>query len=249
MQLSLDQIAAEVRRIFAADPAGAATAIEDLMTRQMDGLEDGEQYACLLQLKEQFFSPPAAAPGGGSTSAAAMDDAVFHRFCTLLLGPSVSPDELSAPEVMERLTASLNTVFDILNKLIQAINATLYDSGDPEATIRHVIGMQMSDEQPGKSLEDYLGQIKNAFLTTQEAHKAATRTMVERLLGELDPEALAEENSGGFSFGRLRKGDYFDRYTQKYATCRKWFDSPRFMEDLLRDFEKNCHRLAQQQRR
>jgi succinate dehydrogenase/fumarate reductase flavoprotein subunit len=150
---------------------------------------------------------------------------------------------------MARLSESLNTVFDILNQLIQAINVTLFDTGNPEATIRHVIGMRMAGGDAGKSLEEYLGQIKTAFLTTQEAYKAAAQTTVERLLAELDPEAMAADDKGGFKFGRLRKGDHFDRYADTYAKCRRWFQSPRFMEDLMREFEKNCHRFAQQQRR
>lgn len=246
---SLNFLADEVRRIYADGPEGAPVAVEEFLNAQLAELPVEKQHQYLSQLKGQFAPPAHPLGGAAPTPPTVLDDEVLNRFCALLLGPSVSPEDLTTPEIMARLSTSLNTVFDILNQLIQAINATLFDGSDPEATIRHVISLQMAGENSGRSLEEYLGQIKTAFLTTQEAYKAAARTTVDRLLSELDPEALSAEDTGGFKFGRLRKGDYYDRYTQKYATCRKWFQSQRFMEDLLREFEKNCHNLAQHQRR
>jgi hypothetical protein len=40
----------------------------------------------------------------------------------------------------------------------------------------------------------------------------------------------------------MKKAEYFDTYQNKYETLKKWFESGRFMEDLLREFENNCHR-------
>ena len=245
----IQQLAAQIRQIYTADPNTAPENVEALLAQQLRTMEAEERDQYLSQLKALFMPQSPDTASSALPSPPTMEGEIFERFCSLLLGPSASPNDVNNPETMARLSASLNTVFDMLNQLIQAINATLFDTGNPEATIRHVIGRQMADEGSGRSLEDYLGQIKTAFLTTQEAYKVAARVTVGRLLSELDPDTMAADDKGGFTFGRLRKGDYFDRYTQKYATCRKWFESPRFMEDFLREFEKNCHHLAQQQRR
>ncbi|MGB5985124.1 MAG: hypothetical protein WBG37_07450 [Desulfobacterales bacterium] len=248
MPRTLDHLAAEIRKIYITDPSDAPRAVETYLSRQLEGLSAEESHLFLANLQEKFAAPQLGS-GEPPPTTTAMDDEILNRFCSLLLGPSVSLQELTPPEIRARFSASLNTVFDMLNQLIQAINATLFDTQDPEATIRHVIGRHMADENSPQSLEAYLGQIKTAFLTTQEAYKLAARSTVERLLSELDPQAMADADGKGFKFGPLRKGDYFDRYSQKYATCRKWFQSPRFMEDLSREFEKNCHRLSKQQRR
>jgi hypothetical protein len=41
-------------------------------------------------------------------------------------------------------------------------------------------------------------------------------------------------------FGPMKKAEMFDIYEQRYGKIQKWFSSGRFMEDFLREFEKNC---------
>jgi hypothetical protein len=60
---------------------------------------------------------------------------------------------------------------------------------------------------------------------------------------ELDPERIAASQGGGFKLGRMRKAESFELYTKKFDTFKDWVDSGRFMEELLREFEKNCQKL------
>jgi hypothetical protein len=152
----------------------------------------------------------------------------------------VSLDDLSSTDLIENLAESLNTIFNSLNQLISVINMTFTGDGSPEETIRQVIGFRLEGDEQGRSLETYLGQISNAFLTSQQAFKEAAYAKVKQVLSALDPEALAAEAGKGLKFGPLKKAEMFDIYEQRYRKIQKWFSSGRFMEDFLREFEKNC---------
>lgn len=168
------------------------------------------------------------------------DDAVLSQVCSLLLGRNVTMDDLTSSEMLEKLAESLNTIFNTLNQLISVINMTFTGEGSPEQTIRQVIGFRLEGEGQSNSLETYLGQISNAFLTSQQSFKEAAYAKVKQVLSVLDPEQLAAETGKGLKFGPLKKAEMFDIYEQRYEKIRKWFSSGRFMEDFLREFEKNC---------
>ncbi len=168
------------------------------------------------------------------------DDEVLTRICSLLLGRKVSMDDLSSSELLEKLAESLNTIFNTLNQLISVINMTFTGEGSPEQTIRQVIGFRLEGEGQGSSLETYLGQISTAFLTSQQSFKEAAYAKVKQVLRVLDPEQLAAESGKGLKFGPLKKAEMFDLYAERYDKIQKWFSSGRFMEDFLREFEKNC---------
>ena len=142
--------------------------------------------------------------------------------------------------MLEKLAESLNTIFNTLNQLISVINMTFTGEGSPEQTIRQVIGFRLEGEGQGGSLETYLGQISNAFLTSQQSFKEAAHTKVRQVLEVLDPEKLAAEAGKGLKFGPLKKAEMFEIYENRYRKIHKWFTSGRFMEDFLREFEKNC---------
>ena len=173
------------------------------------------------------------------------DAEVLTRIFGLLLGRKVHPEDLSSAELLERLAHSLNTIFDTLNELINVINTT-FSAGTrkEEQTIRQFIGYHLEGEDQTRSLEDYLGQIGKAFLTTQEAFKKAARMKVAQILQTLDPDKIATERSGGLKIGPLRKAEDFDILKEKIEKIRRWFDSGRFMEDFLREFERNCESLS-----
>ena len=168
------------------------------------------------------------------------DDEVLTSICSLLLGRKVSMDDLSSSELLEKLAESLNTIFNTLNQLVSVINMTFTGEGSPEQTIRQVIGFRLEGEGQGSSLETYLGQISNAFLTSQQSFKEAAYAKVKQVLRVLDPEQLAAETGKGLKFGPLKKAEMYDLYTERYEKIQKWFSSGRFMEDFLREFEKNC---------
>ena len=56
-----------------------------------------------------------------------------------------------------------------------------------------------------QSIEQYLGQIKKAFLTAQQSSKEAARTMAAYIITELDPKGM-EGSGGGFKIGPHEKG-------------------------------------------
>ena len=55
-------------------------------------------------------------------------------------------------------------------------------------------------------------------------------------LGELNPSVEIIDI-------RLRKAESFELYAQKFEAFKDYFESGRFMEELLREFENNCQKL------
>jgi hypothetical protein len=237
--LSSDKFAHEIRQIYRSSPAHADSAIETFLAERLEALAEKEKNSFLTALAAEFQTPePDTAPEAGK------EEAVLTGIFSLLLGREISNENLSAPEIMERLSESLNTIFGTLNRLVQNINATLLGGGNPdeaEQTIRHVIGSRLEGQEPRVSLEEYLGRIDKAFFISHKAFKQAAHTLVLKMLREVDPEKIAAEAGQGLKFGALKKAEYFDIYETKYATLKKWFESGRFMEDFLREFENNCH--------
>lgn len=231
-----DRLVDEIRRIYVSSPTKAESAIETYLAHRLAALSDNEKQSVLTSLISRFESNPPVSPPEADS-----EEAVFSGIFSLLLGREVSNENLSAPEIMERLSASLNTIFGTLNRLVQNINATLLGGSPGEQTIRHVIGSQLEGQEPQVSLEEYLGRIDKAFVVSHQAFKQAAHTLTLRILGEMDPGKIAAEAGQGLKFGPLKKAEYYGIYETKFSTLMKWFESGRFMEDLLREFENNCH--------
>ncbi|NIO06015.1 MAG: hypothetical protein GTN74_15875 [Proteobacteria bacterium] len=172
-----------------------------------------------------------------------VDREILARVFSFLLGKKVSQADLSSAELLKRLADSLNTIFDMLNQLVSVINTTFLGQREGIETIRQMIGFHLEGENQLRSLESYLGQINKAFLTAQQAFKIAAEKKVREILVELDPERIAASAGGGFKLGRLRKADRFELHVDKFKAFENWFNSGRFMEELLREFENNCQRL------
>lgn len=239
IQISPAILADEVRRIYNPDDTGSASLIEAYLEERLRGFSPDERLVLLENLVAQF---PKGAPGksGGRN----LKEEVLSRLFSLLLGRKVSQADLSSAELLERLALSLNTIFDTLNELVSVINATLLGEQIGEETIRHVIGFHLEGESQSQSLESYIGQIRKAFLITQQAFKEAAHAKVSEILLELDPDRIAQAGGGGFKFGPLRKAEFFEIYEEKFRAFNKWFESGRFMEEFLREFEKNSQRLS-----
>jgi hypothetical protein len=178
-----------------------------------------------------------------SSSRPEIEDEVLSKVFSLLLGRKVAHEDLSSTELLRRLAESLNTIFDSLNQLVDVINQHLYREYPGEETIRSVIGFQMTGDIHGKPLESYLGQIKKSFLVAQQAFRKSAKATLSKVLNELDPDSFADDVGGGFKFGPLKKAEIFEVYEDKFKQVRKWFDSGRFMEDFLREFEKACEKM------
>ncbi|MFH0730421.1 MAG: hypothetical protein V2B19_29270 [Pseudomonadota bacterium] len=234
-----DKLADEIRQIYRSNPTQAAAAIEAIVAERLALLSENEKEPFLTSLASRFDrlgTPPADA-----TPQAGTEEVVFNGIFSLLLGREVSNENLSGPELMERLSEALNTIFGTLNRLVQNINATLLGGNPAEETIRHVIGHKLEGQEPRVSLEEYLGRIDKAFFVSHQGFKQAAHTLVLKMLREIDPGKIAAEAGQGLKFGPLKKAEYFGIYETKFSTLKKWFESGRFMEDLLREFESNCH--------
>jgi hypothetical protein len=234
-QPDLTVLAAEIRRIHASGGRKAAESIEACLASRLGSLPAEERMDTLQKLMRVFREP-------ASGSALSVDDnqEIVAKLFSLILGKPVQPAELSSSELMQRLAESLNTIFDTLNKMVGLIQSTFSDRGDPEETIRRVIGVHLEGEDRTKSLEAYLGQISQAFLLAQEAFKQSAHKLIGDILDELDPAKLDRSETSSLKFGPLRKAELYDMYTRKLEQCRSWYESGRFMADLQREFERNC---------
>ncbi|MBT8341629.1 MAG: hypothetical protein HKP58_10435 [Desulfatitalea sp.] len=231
--LSLSRLADDIRGVYRSGPDHAAQSIRELLTARLSDLPPGEARQTIEALLARFAS--------NRGLAFTPEKEVLTRVFGLLLGRGVTPEDLSSGELLDRLAQSLNTIFNALNQLISVINMTFSGGQDQgEQTIRQFIGFHLEGEDQTQSLEDYLGKINKAFLTTQEAFKTAASNKVAQMLQALDPDKLAAERSGGLKIGPLRKAEDFDILKEKIERIKRWYDSGRFMEDYLREFEKNC---------
>ena len=231
----LTRMASEIGDRFGSEDDISVESVEDYLNAQMAPWPQPQRIAALKTIIAGLSEDSCA---GRLPSES--DDEVLTRVCSLLLGRKVSMDDLSSNELLEKLAESLNTIFNTLNQLISVINMTFTGEGSPEQTIRQVIGFRLEGEGQGSSLETYLGQISTAFLTSQQSFKEAAYSKVKQVLSVLDPEQLAAETGKGLKFGPLKKAEMFELYEQRYEKIQKWFSSGRFMEDFLREFEKNC---------
>lgn len=238
----IDQLATEVWQLFVSDTENAEARIEDFLKERFSRLPEGERLKALEKLVAEFegVAPP-------QPEALSVDNELMNRIASLILGKQVLPSELSSDELGRRLAESLNTIFDSLNRLTGVINKTLMSGAEPGAypdkTIRQVIGSHLEGGAPAQSLESHLGRISHAFLTVQQAFKETARSQVERILDEISPDRIVAETANNWKFGPFRKAQGYAVYVEKYERIRRWFESGRFMEEFLREFEKKCQQL------
>ena len=236
-EISPKGLADEVRQIYRSNNPEAEILIEGYLKTRLHELSPREKSVLLEKLMTEFSSDDSNIPVEED-----LEFNVLSRLFSLLLGKKVSYADLSSDDILDRLATSLNTVFDTLNRLVGVINTTLLSGGVGDETIRHVLVSHMEGEDQSRSLESYLDQVRTAFLATQQAFKDAAHSKVKEILAELDPDQMASDLSGGIKFGPLRKAELFETYKEKFQRCKKWFESGRFTEDFLREFEKNCQK-------
>jgi len=231
----LTTLVGTIRQLYTAAPDRAAVAIEDYLGRELETLPAPKRLFLLEQL-EQLFAQDGASRTGNT------HEDFLRDLVPLLLGRHVRPADLTGPELVRRLAQALDTVFSQLNELIGIINTALGGSPNADETIRHIIGGALEATDRSRSIEEYLGQIRTAFLTARQASQEAARTIAGFILTELDPQAM-DAGTGGFKLGAFKKSEAFDLFEEKYGRVRKWFDSERFLVDFLRQFEKQCQNM------
>lgn len=227
-------LADALREIHGQDPERSETAIEDFLGSELKDLDRNERLQVIGQLMKVF-------PSAARSTAQGSDNDLMDRLVPMLLGIGISGRDLGTSEIIHRLADSLNTIFNMLNDLIHLINSTLGGGSVGEETIRHIIGGSLEAEGKVQSIEEYLGQIRKAFLTAQQSSKEAARTVAGQILAELDPKDM-ESSITGFKIGPMKKAEAYELFEEKYNKVKKWYDSERFLLDFLRQFEKNCQK-------
>jgi PAS domain-containing protein len=233
--IPIDRLANEIRNIYISDKNQSEKQIEKFLTNRFKELSGPESLDVLNKLIDEF----------DNRHPIRIDNSIIPRTFSFLLGRDVSRTDLSSTELIERLAESLKTIFDSLNQLIGVINMTLTGETFGDQTIRQVIGFHLEGEEQTKSLESYLGQINEAFLTVQRSFKKTAQIKVGQILEEIDPDRISAQGGGGLKIGPLRKAEYYEIYEEKFRRIKKWFESGRFMEEFLREFEKNCQNLME----
>jgi hypothetical protein len=241
-RISLEELAAEIRTISAAHSGRAEELIEDRLKVHTRGLPAAESLEVLDALREKFGSLSAGVSRAEHEQP--RNTELLSDLFALLLGHRVSKTDLHSPEVIEALARAMNTIFDSLNEVVSTISRTFGDETEELQTIRHLISSDLECEGPSQPLESYLRKIKEAFLTANQAFRIAAQHEVGKILEELDPDRIASEAGKGFGLGFMRKSDHFDTYRARFEQFRKWLQSGRFLEDLSREFERNCQKLT-----
>jgi hypothetical protein len=225
----VQDFADELRTRYCSSPGEGEATVEALVLGRLNGMPQEEKISFLASLMDGFRKEDEEKPAGPE---------MLKEVFTLLLGKEV-PSDGSPHEMLKRLSEAFSTLFETVNRIVKTIDTTLLGETSGEQTIRHVIGSQV-DGLGGRTIEEYLGQIEKAFLVSHTAFRQAAHTLFDRILKEINPEAIATGSESRLKFGPMRKAEYFDVYEGKFGTLKSWFDSGRFMKDLLREFEKNC---------
>ncbi len=241
--LFLENLAGEIRIIYRSDPLHSRPLIENYLNQKLAGISPEERKSLLERLGhyfgESYPDHPSTPPAGIPRS----DSVDFSQLISLLLGRRILATDLSAEDLVEKSAHAFNTIFDTLNQIIGLINTTLMGKKGEFETIRQIIGSELKEEGSHDTLQGYLDQIREAFLVAHRSFKEAAGKKVGEILFELDPTRLESEGGGGLKFGPLRKAELFERYKDKFAQFKFWFESGRFTEELLREFEKTCQKL------
>jgi len=244
--ITLLNAAADIRKLYEADPGGAAAAIEAHIDGYLKTDHPEDKIAFIQELSRLFNVSKATESAFGmktDVGASLNQNEKLLRLFSRLFGESLTNVDLSSEDHLEKLGQSLNTIFNSINSIIGVIHTTLLGEKPETETIRHIIGTGVGSHGGTDSLQAHLDQIQKAFLIAHRAYQEATANKIRQILDEISPEKLSENLEGSLKFGPLRKAELFENYKEKHALCNKWFESGRLMEELLRDFEKNCQKL------
>jgi hypothetical protein len=243
-RISLKEFASEIRRIYNSDPAKAPLLIEGYAAQRLKEYTPAERTAVLEELSLEFRSP-------ADTEALhqqAIEPEELARLFSMLLGREITVPDLSSGELFERLSVSLNTIFDTLNEIVKVINMTLLGRKEQLETIRQIIGSHLEHDEGGSiSIQAYLDQIKAAFLVAHKSFKLAVENRLQEILTELDPERIASATEGGLRFGPLRKAELYEIYVQRFENVKRFFLSGQLTDEFVKEFEKHCEKQYRMQ--
>ena len=241
---SIGNINNEIREIYNGDRSDAEPQIEKYLQQLFIGYSHAERLYTVKMIATQFKSYDHEA--GKSFN---IESKEFSRLLFLLLGKKEFNANRSPGELTENLADSLNTIFNTINSMINVINTTLFGKNEKMETIRGIIGSNLKEVRSDETLQDYLDQIKEAFLIAHEAFQQAAQVKIKKIFDELDPKTFSSSNKGGLKIKAFRKAESFENYENKYQVCKDWFVSGRFNKEFLREFENTCQKLYKTKRR
>ena len=242
--LKYEKLTDRIKAIYQDQKDNADFSIDNYLKNQLESFDTEGRTAVLDELIKRFDpSVPDFTCGDEKHTTIEIDDHVLIRMIKLLLGRDITREEFNSEDLLESLAESINMVFESLNKLISVINTTLMGQQDSDETIRQVIGYHLEGSSQTTTLESYIGQIGKAFFASQEAAQKAAHTKVMQILEELSPEKIEKETDVS-RLTPMRKSRYYEVYELKFKKFEKWFESGRFMESFLREFERNCQKIS-----
>jgi len=248
LDISYQALKEQLKTIYA-NNAGAEGAIEAHLNNVMANLDKNSRQEVLDRLIQEFEHDSTTMPRSPIDAEntpqenMVIDDHVLARVIKLLLGRNVTQADMNSDELMETLAGSIDTVFETLNQLIGTINTTFMGKQDPDQAIRQVIGYHLEGASHERALDSYIGQIGKAFYASQQASKQAAHAKVKEILNQLSPEKIARDAAASM-LSPMKKSKYYDEYVHKFEKLEKWFESGRFMESFLREFERNCQKIS-----
>ncbi len=229
------ELAEQIREIYRQQPNEAYRLIEALLEKRYAGLPAAEKIGRVKALAT-IFQPPQCEENSNSD---------LRQFLSLLLGQPVEEEEIDDAALQDRACRTLNTVFERLNQLLNAMQLTVNPGGQlVKETIRHFLKDQMVQDTPAHSLEEYIDQIRETFFSSIESARQGHQIIIEKILSELDPQTIMARNSGGLRIGPLKKAEAFNEYMQIYNQLKKWHSSGRGLDEFIRAFENHFSKAA-----
>lgn len=237
-QIPVNELVHDIKAVYASDIPKSEILIEGYLTERLKDLSQEKRLSVLERISSEF--KPAISQTANEPD---IHSELLSKLYSLLLGKEASKADLSSEDTLARLCKSLNTIFDRLNELINVINTTFSGKAPELETIRHFIGAELGRASPSGCLESYLNRIKSAFLTVHDAFKQAVHIKLQEVLIEFDPEFIETNIDKGLKFGPLLKAECFEIYKQKFKKFKNYYERGRFMDELLREFERKSQKL------
>jgi len=231
-------LAIRVRDMFASSPWEARGRIESFLLEELEDLDPLARLEMAKGIRASLAAEPL-----GSAPRLPEESGVLGTLMSLLLGDRVPDQDMNSQEFLEQLGHSLNTLFDTLNELVQTVEHNLKGRQDESATIRTVIASEVSGKGSARPLHEHLDQIREAFLVAHKSFQESSAEVMREVLRALSPEKLESKAGGGLRFGALKKAELFDLYKAQYENIVMWFETGRYRDHLLREFEKSCQRF------
>ena len=100
-----------IRQIYESDRSQAEALIEAYLEERLQAFSPDKRLACIEEIIGQFDKCALGRSGDPN-----LEEEVLSKLFSLLLGREICQAGLSSTELLERLAASLNTIFDTLNQ-------------------------------------------------------------------------------------------------------------------------------------